>query len=283
MRLYFLPVVLLVVWMWTGCDVINPKENIPTYIHIDSFRFVARGDTFGTSSHRITSVWVYFENEPLGAFEMPANIPVIMDRPGLVTIAPGIDFNGMKSFRYPYPFYSFDSLRLDPAPGKVVQFNAGTRYVNATRVAYNSTFDLGNPYARYTGDTTIMKTTDPEFVYEGGGAGYIYINGPKKVSENISIDPFTAAPGDQTFVEIDYKCTIPFQVGIAAFFTNGNTNMEYIGGVNARGDWNKIYISLREFINSNQGAQYHLMIRAGTDNGEASGWVAIDNVKIVSF
>jgi hypothetical protein len=283
MKLYFLPLALLMLWMCAGCEVINPREEIPTYIHIDSFRFVPRGDTFGTSSHRISSVWVYLDNQPVGAFEMPVNVPLLLNGPGVVTIAPGIDYNGMKSFQYPYPFYSFDSLQLQPQPGKVVPFDAKTQYVNATRVVYNSNFDLGNPFTKFNGDTTIMKTSTPEYVFEGGGAGFIYIDGPRKTSENISLDPFTASGGEQTFVEINYKGTLAFQVGVAAFFNNGDVKQEYIGGVYPRSEWNKIYLSLREFVTANQGGQFYLIIRAGTDDGESSGWVAIDNIKIVTF
>ncbi len=278
-----LAILLSATWMCTGCDVINPDEKIPTYIHIDSFRFVHQGDTFGSATYKMSSVWVYFNNEPLGAFEMPATIPIIAEQEGIVTVAPGIDFNGMKSFQYAYPFYMFDSLRLQPQPGQVVHFDAKTGYTGGTRLIYNSTFDLGNPFERFAGDTSLMKTSDPDYVFEGGGSGYIYLDGPKKSSENISIDVFRPTSTGQLFLEMNYKCSIPFQVGVAAFYSNGTQAVEYVGGVNARTGWNKIYISLQEFVNANQGAQFHLLIRAGTDNGEAQGWVAIDNVKIVSF
>ncbi len=278
-----LVILLIATWTYSSCDVINPDEKIPTYIHIDSFRFLHQGDTFGSASHKISSVWVYFNNEPLGAFEMPVTVPVIASQEGMVTVAPGIDFNGMKSFQHPYPFYVFDSLILKPQPGQVVQFDARTRYTGSARLIYNSTFDLGNPFNKYGGDTSLVKTSDPGYVFEGEGAGYIYIDGPKKTSQNISIDAFRPTLGEPLFLELNYKCSIPFQVGVAAFYTNGNEAVDYVGGVNPRDEWNKIYISLQEFVNANQGAQFHLLIRTGTDNGESQGWVAIDNVKIVSF
>src|SRR5690348_12276879 len=59
-----------------NCNTINPRETTPTYIHIDSFR------TKPGFSHKITAVWVYYNNSPVGVFDLPATIPVMASGTG---------------------------------------------------------------------------------------------------------------------------------------------------------------------------------------------------------
>src|SRR5690606_21991513 len=127
---------------------------------------------------------------------------------------------GMKSFKAPYPFYRFDSLILEPMPGKVIQFDASTAYVNGARLAFHANFDLGNPFERFGGDTALTMTQDPEYVHEGTGSGYIYLDGPFKYSENVSLDPFRPSLSGPVYLEVNYKCNIPFQIGAVAFYSN---------------------------------------------------------------
>jgi hypothetical protein len=286
MRLLSFIIAALGLMMWGSCNIINPEEKTPTYVRVDSFRFLPQNySLYGTSSHKITSVWAYFNNQLIGSFDLPATFPVIADKPGQLLLYPGIDFNGLKDLESTYPFYTFDSLTLNPQPGQVITPDAKTGYTTSAKMVWREDFELGNSFSKFNGDTGLVKTTDPANVFEGSGAGYILLKNANGISENISSNnpAFQATAGQNIFLELNYKCSIPFQVGLEADYTNGNISTEYIGGVNAKDTWNKIYINLNDFVNAHSGANYHVIIRASLDNGVSSGWVLVDNLKVITY
>ena len=99
---------------FTGCDIINPSEKIPAYLHIDSFTLKGSYDSFGTLSHAITDVWVIIDNEFIGAYELPADIPVLKEGKKSMVLKAGIKENGITNTRLPYPFYDgyFSTVEL---------------------------------------------------------------------------------------------------------------------------------------------------------------------------
>ncbi len=269
----------------SGCDTINPHEQVPTYVHIDSFSFKQTGDSFGTNSHKITNIWVYVDNNEIGAYTMPCTFPVISDKPFELRVAPGIDFNGLSGLKGIYPFYTFDSTTINPQPGKIVQFAPKTKYTSATRVLLNLNFDSGRPpFVKFSGNgDSLHKATDPNYIFEGAGAAYLYLDSNKKYSENTSTVYFNAEVGQNVYLELNYKCSIPFTVGLVTTNSTGDPITSYFAGINAKDSWNKIYITLQDFINSYQGHPYYIIIRAGTDNDEKNGYIAIDNLKVIAF
>ena len=55
-----LPVILVFV---AACNAINPEEEIPAYIEINTMNVSSNYVTQGTNSSKITDVWVYADNE----------------------------------------------------------------------------------------------------------------------------------------------------------------------------------------------------------------------------
>jgi hypothetical protein len=79
-----------------GCNAINPAEKVPTYIQIDSVQVLNMVPAkHGSVSHKITDVWVYYNLQLLGAFELPAKIPVLADGKGQLQVVAGIWDNGL--------------------------------------------------------------------------------------------------------------------------------------------------------------------------------------------
>ncbi|PZF72411.1 hypothetical protein DN068_13745 [Taibaiella soli] len=272
----------------TGCNVINPEEKIPNYIHIDSFTYEAPSySSYGSASHKITNVWIYFNNNPVGVFDLPCTIPVIVDQPGTLTVVPGIDYNGMKSGEVTYPFYASDSVHLTPNPGVVQNFAPKTGYIATSKMLWTEDFELGNSFSKFNGDTSLVRTSDPDKVFEKKYSGYVYLDTAFEVSENISSNSATFKPviGSTVYIELDYKSTAPLQVGLETDFTNADPHYEYIGGFNPHPDsWNHVYIDATDFINAYEGYQYRVVVGTGLPDGtQNQGWILIDNIKIISY
>ena len=105
----------------SSCNIINPSEVVPTYVHIDSFSFTGNPVLYGSSSHKITNVYVFFDNASLGVYDLPATFPVIAKGTGVLTVIPGIDEDGRSVNEQVYPFYKNDTITLVPDPGHTVK------------------------------------------------------------------------------------------------------------------------------------------------------------------
>ncbi|MCB0696212.1 MAG: hypothetical protein KDC07_02540 [Chitinophagaceae bacterium] len=282
--LFLVPVILSV----TGCNIINPAEPVPTYIKIDSFHFVSNNPVKeGPISQGITNVWIYYNNSPVGAFDLPCNVPVITDgEKGQISVAPGIKLNGLVALQPQYPFYRFDATTLITNPGNVQEFIPTTSYIDAAKFPYKEDFEVGNSFQAFipeaTDDTSIFRTTDPDNVLTGGGAGMIYLTSEHAYSQNISNTGFDIPQGE-AYIEINYKGNISFEVGLYNTLTNGVDAYDSIFGVNASDTWKKIYIELASYTGANKGTNYKVMIMTSLKEGQTSGHLAIDNIKVVTF
>jgi hypothetical protein len=261
----------------SSCDVINPKETIPTYVHIDSFKFVPNPND-GTSSHKITSVWAYYNYILVGVFDIPCTFPIIADKPGKLLLIPGIAYSGLTDIQTQYPFYTGDTSTINPAPTKTINYTPTTQYIDKSLLHFvNEDFELGNSFKQVDGDTSLIRVSDPNLVFEGKYAGCIYFNN-MTLSENILTTSF-AAP-TQCFLELNYKGTLNFEIGLQTTNSSGQLFAQYFYGFHARADWTKVYVGLQDFIQEYPNQTYRVMVRVIADN-PTQGYVSFDNFKVI--
>lgn len=284
--LLLLPVIILAA-SFAGCNIINPSEATPTYVQIDSFSFKQTDpNKTGSISHKITAVWVYFDNDAIGVFELPCRFPIITDKRGVVSVSPGVTYGGIKDEHSQYPFYTFDSMTIDPAPGQVHVFDAETRYINDFTLAYVEDFEIGNGFERAdvnkTEDTSLVRTAATGQVYEGAGSGYIYIDQSHPSSAVVNNTPFRVSSG-RAFLEINYKCSVDFMIGLRGTFANDVQVEQDFHGIRPNGNWNKLYIDIEPYVASLGAARYQVRISTELPDGQQNGYVLIDNIKVVTF
>jgi len=271
-------VIIAGLFLITGCDKVDPTEKTPTYLKIDSFHFQPTPGT-GTSSHKITSVWVYLEGRTIGAFDLPATVPVLADEPGQITLTPGITFSGLNDVQTAYPFYRSDTFTLNPQPGEVVSITPVTSYLPDTALnILELDFETGNPFYKTDGDTALIVTSDPQYRFEGDYGGLIVLD-DQSLSVNLMQTAFIAPT--VSFLEINYRNTVPFQIGLQTTSSTGQTFTTYILGLHPRNEWNKVYIGLQDFVNQYPNRNYRIVVRVLTENPQ-DGFVALDNLKVIS-
>jgi hypothetical protein len=279
MRIWGVLFVFALMFSWSSCDIINPAERAPTYIHIDSFKFIPTLNT-GTSSHKITSVTVEVDNFSIGTYDLPATIPILADQKTVIRFKPGINFSGLSDVQAVYNFYEPDTLTILPQVGQVINYNPKTKYwPDSTLKILNIDFETGSAFDTITGDTIMVKTSDPNYLFEGSYSGLIYLNNQKK-SEIIFSNSFTGPV--ETFVELDYKSSLPFTIGLQATNSSGNLFVNYLYGFRPRDNWNKIYVGLQDFISAYPNQSYRIVIKVQSDT-PTHGYVALDNIKVISF
>jgi hypothetical protein len=261
--------------MQLGCQKNIP---IPYYIHIDSVS-VANVDysQHGTTNSKITDVWVYADNKLMGAYNLPANIPVISTSK-IVDIRAGIAENGINNRRMAYPFYFLSVYNIDWAQGTYKTINPIVNYRTNTKMLINEDFEVGTNFEIQNASAPITYVTDTTRL-EGSASGGFYLDTGKKAVDIIINNELALAPGQTAFLELNYKSDIDFEVNLKAI--NSGSNLTEPFGIRAKNKWNKIYLNLQNVVNAVKANKYKLNIRTLLPNDKTNGYLLIDNVKLV--
>lgn len=269
-----------------SCNIINPAEKIPTYVRLDSFKITSNDlNRTGSTSSRITSAWVYVDNSFIGVYDVPSTIPILIDKKSVISFGPGVNFSGLKSAQALYPFYSFDTMTLNVAPGQTTAHTATATYTEATKFRWIEDFETGNTFLKLNDykaeDTTLMRVSEAGKVFEGGGSGLMALSTQHPSSENINNKDIPISTGE-SYLEINYKCNTAFEIGLQTT-KSGQVYYEYIGGVNANENWSKMYIGLQSFTGAYNATSCRVMIKASLPDGASSAYVLVDNIKVISY
>jgi hypothetical protein len=285
----FLFAALLICLSFSACNIINPKEQVPTYLQLEPFVFSNPDSSFtGSSTYSIPSAWVYADDVPVGVFDLPCVVPVMMSKTSKLKIIAAVYNQGLKSYVFQYPFYRIDTTTLMYNPGKVHSYSPKTRYLsslNATAFRLKINFEEGLQFKNMGSDTAMVIEKNPGTVISGENSGAIYLKSPQKFSENISVNYFEL-PAGACYLEFDYKSTLPFQIGLQAEDAGGKIYGEYLSGFNPKSIASKIYLDLGTFTKTNKTyKKFYLKVRSSLEdfNGKYSeGYVVLDNFKVIS-
>jgi hypothetical protein len=135
----------------------------------------------------------------------------------------------------------------------------------------------------------MLRLSGPKVKY-GKYCGYICVdeNHPYYQGENVNAD---SLPSDgPVYVEMDYMCDIPFNIGLIGIIAPGDTILpaNYFEQINPISTWNKIYIDLNTnnllgTANSEGAIQYQIAYYVSLPSGASVGHVYLDNIKLVHF
>ena len=282
---YFL-LICLIIAIGQSCNIINPPEMVPTYFHIDSFKFNPNSQYTNISfSHKITTVWVYYNNNPVGVFDLPVTFPVNATGNGTLEVSPGINNNGLNSELVIYPFYTIDTYSFAAQPGKTIQHTPQTTFYNSLKAStLSDQNNLGfSQWGGTVGISLVPRTIDSlEFEPPNTNAG-IFLNAVGDSSIDSSNKSF-AIPAGQAYIELNYKCSVPFYLGLQATLNGVATSTPYyLTGIYPNSAWSKFYLNVGAFNAKYGGSSYRLYIKAALPDGQASGNVLLDHIQLISF
>ncbi len=269
-----------------SCEIYNPKEDIPSYIKIDTIVLSTTGDE-GTSSHKITDVWIYMDDNPIGAFELPAKFPVLAEGNHKITIRPGIKLNGISSTRSYYPFYEeivYPAANLEK--GKTFDLSVlNTTYYSVSKFLWNEDYESSGITIEKTSksDTAIQKVTDN--VFEGNYSGAVYLDSGHDFFELTSSEtfdlPFSNSP---VFLELNFKTNNTVTVGVYLNTTTYTIQRDYVV-LNPTDTWQKIYINLTPVViySGVSVESFKVFLSGYKDEGVSEAVILLDNIKLLSF
>lgn len=291
--LYFI-LLLISVFTLHACDIINPAEEIPAYIYITKFDFTVDVGEEGSGSTKIVDAWVNVGGDFLGAYTLPALVPVLAKGNQTITLNPGIKDNGVLSTPEIYPFYEPYEIQVDLAANEVDTIRPTSSYLNGIQFGFIEDFERENHIFRDDLDgneeTSVQLTTTE--VFEGNSSAHIFLQKETPFIEVATISRFRnlMERGVFVYLEVNYKSDIPVLFGIVGH-QEGILNegrVFYDPGFSASDDWNKIYFNITSLLFEQDYPEYQFSIQAilPLENGEftqESANIYLDNIKLVYF
>ncbi len=269
----------------SSCHKASPT---PCYFHIEPFNITTNYAAQGSASSKVTDVWVYVNNQNLGAYQLPCNIPVILnsailaDGKSQIILSPGIMKDGITTMHIQYPFYSswFDTLTLQE--GKTYEMTPKAHYVDSLKFRMKEDFELGSSFNKLMGDTNMVRENITANSFEGW-YGKITLDPTRDTVEVVTSTSWALLSSSTVFVEMNYKCDYPFTVGLLS--TTSTTATKYWHETfKASSTWNKVYIDISDAVSQLQGTSYQLILKAGNTYGDITSPVNFyfDNIKVIS-
>lgn len=273
-----------------SCDIVNPAEDIPAYVYIDTFQLettVAQG----SDSELITDGWFSAGQDFLGAYDLPALVPVLAQGETNITIEPGIKDNGISLSRDLYPFYTSFQVSIDLQPNEVDTLRPTTQYRNDAKFAFIEEFETENHQFREIriGDIDHRVRLTSEGAFEGNTSGLITLDRDQSLVEIATAERFSGLTDVGVFVylEVNYKSDVPVLFGLVGH-TGGSNQTIYDPGFLPRENWNKIYFNLSPLFFEGSYDEYQIVLQAAIpiENGELTRETAniwLDNIKLIHF
>lgn len=272
--------------IFSSCEIINPAEDIPSYIKINPFTLTTKA-TEGSNTHNIVDAWVYIDDQSIGCFELPALIPVLKSGDHKIDIRPGIKVDGISDKRALYPYYNPYIISSKLYPDSTIVINPTTTYIESTNFLFVDPFDQSGIFFEKTAnsDTNINIIYDTANFFNDKSYAACYVNEAKPILDcATSLTYELNKLGQTAFLEIDCKSNIPFKVGLIIY--NPNETIQHpIVVVTPSTEWKKLYINLTEVAQRERNAiSYKVFFRAewNSSYGVDNGYIYIDNVKLIN-
>jgi hypothetical protein len=300
-RLSFCSLLLVSVFFaLSSCSTFDPPVVVPAYGHIDSIHFAVPPDsatTEGSSSSKITAAWVYLDDNPVGAFQMPCTFPIVAGNgQHNIKIYSGVNAAGSNTAYAINPFYQFYSVNVNLQQGKTTKLQPASSYYNWVKFEYIEDFENQAPGSppkdiiNYYGDgvasaasqTTMTVINSPKSDVFQGQSGMVVLNQAKNYYIGIT-DPYNSLPtnGTPVYLELNYKTTTLFSIGL--FEDDSLTQISPTALVYPTSTWTKLYVDL--YTNSistyHQFPNYRVYFAMQFNAGDVSDTLLLDNIKIL--
>jgi hypothetical protein len=281
----------------SSCELINPVEEIPSFIQIDSF--VMEDNVLadeGSLSHDIRDAWVFIDDEMIGIYELPARIPILESGIHKLTVGPGIFVSTNSTNRDNYAFYNAhidQNFNLIAGETQFVTPVSSYRDPGST-YAYEVIDDFESVIVQidsFNGSQVpIIQTQDKGFVFEGSGSGLVSIKSTDSLAFFKTPTVELIGDGKLTYLEIDYYSDYTFTIYGRAINTGYQNetfellNLKPTTDEEDEKEWKKAYINITSMTSGALNpAGFYIFFNISLNNvaERVDGYVAFDNIKFV--
>ncbi len=285
----------LVSLMFQSCEIINPSEEIPSYIRVEkAIVDISEPAVQGTAINDISDCWLYVNGKMIGVFEIPFEVPVLASGDAKIEIQPGIKTSGLDADRDVYQMLTNYTTETNLVAGEVTTIEPHYSYRSGVNFVFVESFDqIGTKYEKSdSSDYGFTLKNEAEGAQEGNSMFFsIPSNDYNGIFECRTTDIYTLPANGVTFMEMSYKCNDYFNFGMfgvvnAATSTTG-VRENIMTLYPTSGKWKRIYINLNYAVTNSSATDsefqpFFTMVRVDTLSpvGQNSE-VFIDNIKLL--
>jgi len=276
---------LTVVTLLSSCNIINPPEDIPSYIKIDTFKVEVKDFDQGSASHYISTCYISVGGTNLGVFEMPFTIPSLETGLQTLTIRPGVKLNGISASRIDYPFFEPFIIDYELHEGEIHLIEPKTTYKESCNFRWIESFEdagLSLFYPDYS-DTVFMIQND--VVKEGRYSGAIFLDEDMDIFEAYSaLDYDVPQDGGPVLLEFDYLNNNGFEIGMY-LIEDGATEWYDLVYIKPSSTWKRFYVDIGLTARTKPTVDFFRFgIRAFPEPENNDGTeIYLDNLKLIHF
>lgn len=270
-----------------GCD---EPEPIPAYLRIEPFIVNEKG---GAGWQEITDGWLYVNDEFLGAYTLPATVPVLAEGECEILVFPGVKENGILATPNLYQFMKRYETTLDLSPPGITAIQPQTEYATDAVIPWGERGDFDGSselqFVNRDGDdsTSYVLTTDSAYA---GKSIRMQVDEDHPLIEIATEKvPLPTTAEQEVWLELHYKNDVSFTLNLLSSTNNSSEFIQVVFLFNKSDGWNKIYINLTEFLVASLQEDHRLDFRVTLPKNEqgqytqTSGKVMLDNIRLVHF
>lgn len=277
----------------SSCSLFDNEDPIPGFLVFENPTLETTLGIHGSPTHNIKDVWVFDGPDFLGIFPLPARVPVILTgEEKQFSIFAGVRLNGGIGNALRYPFFEsiVVSANLSAQEEKVVplvfNYSSNTKFDLIEDFENNHIF-VNDPNTMDGEGTDLIIQTEEVLSGNLGGnrAGQIRFDTDTSSFERTTLSTYDRENnlGSATYIEIDYKCDIPFLAGWITY-RNNFIQRDYTVLVAPSDEWNKIYIDISQFVGDIEIDRYTIAFASAITSGDSvPANIYLDNIKLVHF
>lgn len=286
LHLFFFAILFSLFQIFSSCEKFSGDQTIPSYLKIDSISFSTDYDLQGSSSHVISDAWVYVDGELIGAFPLPADLPILKQGSHTVKILPGIKKDGIAATRINYPFYGSVEKTINLVPDAHTSMGkVATVYNSQADFLWQEDFEevLVSLDTTPRSSVGISKTqAGSPLTFERQHSGIVVMDTTGAFFECVSHKIFNI-PYSEVFLELDFNTNNNLTVGVMVYTGSVVVQIPIMVLVDTGGKWKKIYIDLTNSLNSNTGASsFQVFFGNYKDETVSHSQILLDNIKLVT-
>lgn len=244
----------------------------------------------GAATENINSIWIFKDNEFIGAFPPEGRVPLLESGPTELRFEFGMQENGQTATPNIYEAYEAVSLDLDLIPGEIQTVpTLPVRYRTDINFAFIDGFESNEDRAFTNvvlGGGGLVQSG--ELVRSGNFAGKVELSAEDPVLDVITqvvYEDLLGAIG-QVWLEVDFHSDVPAIWGVAESDTEAGEEpfRLYDRGFNPRDEWTKVYFNLTQVIVNSEQRDYRFGFSTFLQSLEQeSGTLYLDNIKVLYF
>ncbi len=273
---------LALVLLLCGCR--EDLEVAPAYVIVEDIRLDTPGLPGSTGA--ISEVWAFADGEFVGAFRLPARIPVFAVGQTELRFEAGVRRNGISATPEIYPFYAPVSRSVELRPAESTNLGVlSTGYRSEANFGFVEGFEPGND-AVFTepliGVTPLVPSMEAARTGEFSGKLLLTRDDPLvELATSLNINGFSAARPNM-WLEVDFLSEAPVAWGITGS-VGGESFKAFDPTFAPRDEWTKIYFDLSELLAASNLEELEVYFSAPLLQGEERATVYLDNLRLLYF